>query len=354
MTESLLMKGNEVVAEAAIRAGCRFYAGYPITPQNEIPEYMSWRMPEAGGVFIQAESELAAVNMVYGASAAGVRAMTSSSSPGISLKQEGISFLAGAELPAVIVNIQRGGPGLGNISGSQQDYFQSTRGGGHGDYRVLVYAPFSHQELWTLTMKAFDRADEYRNPVMILADGVLGQMMEPFVPAGYVPPALPSKDWVLDGCRSRSPRVIKSLYLGEGRLETQNLKLQGKYQRMKQEDVMYESFMVDDADVVIVAFGITARVCLSAVKCLRKGGRRVGLFRPVTLFPFPERQINDLARMGKRFLVAELNLGQMVDDVRLAVDGLSEVRFYGRSGGEMITVEELTEKVNRFQKVYST
>lgn len=354
MTESLLMKGNEVVAEAAIMAGCRFYAGYPITPQNEIPEYMSWRMPEVGGIFIQAESELAAVNMVYGASAAGVRAMTSSSSPGISLKQEGISYLAGAELPAVIVNIQRGGPGLGNISGSQQDYFQSTRGGGHGDYRVLVYAPFSHQELWTLTMKAFDRADEYRNPVMLLSDGVLGQMMEPFVPVEYVPPALPSKDWVLDGCRSRPPRVIKSLYLGEGELERQNLKLQGKYQRMKQEDVMYESFMVDDADVVIVAFGIAARVCLSAVRSLRKDGRRVGLFRPVTLFPFPEGQINDLARLGKRFLVAELNLGQMVDDVRLAVDGLSEVRFYGRGGGEMITVEELTEEINRFQKVYSS
>ncbi|NOY39864.1 MAG: 3-methyl-2-oxobutanoate dehydrogenase subunit VorB [Nitrospirae bacterium] len=354
MAESLLMKGNEVVAEAAIMAGCRFYAGYPITPQNEIPEYMSWRMPEAGGVFIQAESELAAINMVYGASAAGERAMTSSSSPGMSLKQEGISYLAGAELPAVIVNIQRGGPGLGNISGSQQDYFQATRGGGHGDYRVLVYAPFSHQELWSLTMKAFDTADKYRNPVILLADGVLGQMMEPFVPAEYVPPALPSKDWVLDGCRSRPPRVIKSLYLGEGRLERQNLKLQEKYQRMKQKDVMYESCMVDDADVVIVAFGITARVCLSAVRSLRKEGRRVGLFRPVTLFPFPEKQINDLARMGKRFLVAELNLGQMVEDVRLAVDGLSEVRFHGKGGGEMITVEELTEKISQFQKVYSS
>ncbi|NOZ24745.1 MAG: 3-methyl-2-oxobutanoate dehydrogenase subunit VorB [Nitrospirae bacterium] len=354
MTDALLMKGNEVIAEAAVMAGCRFYAGYPITPQNEIPEYMSWRMPEVGGVFIQAESELAAVNMVYGASAAGVRAMTSSSSPGISLKQEGISYLAGAELPAVIVNIQRGGPGLGNISGSQQDYFQATRGGGHGDYRLLVYAPFSHQELWTLTMKAFDRADEYRNPVMLLADGVLGQMMEPFVPTEYVPPALPAKDWVLDGCRGRPPRVIKSLYLGDGKLEMQNMKLQGKYQRMKQEDVMYEAYMVDDAEVVLVAFGIAARVCLSAVKSLRKGGRRVGLFRPVTLFPFPEEQINDLARMGKRFLVAELNLGQMVDDVRLAADGLSEVRFYGRSGGSMITVEELTEEVVRFQKVFSS
>ncbi len=353
MTDALLMKGNEVIAEAAVMAGCRFYAGYPITPQNEIPEYMSWRMPEVGGVFIQAESELAAVNMVYGASAAGVRAMTSSSSPGISLKQEGISYLAGAELPAVIVNIQRGGPGLGNISGSQQDYFQATRGGGHGDYRLLVYAPFSHQELWNLTMRAFDRADEYRNPVMLLADGVLGQMMEPFVPTEYVPPALPAKDWVLDGCRGRPPRVIKSLYLGDGKLEMQNLKLQGKYQRMRQEDVMFESYMVDDADVVFVAFGITARVCLSAVRALRREGRSVGLFRPITLFPFPDRQLNELARAGKRFLVAELNLGQMVEDVRLAVGGLAEVRFYGRSGGSMITVEELVKEVDRLQKAFS-
>ncbi len=341
------MKGNEVIAEAAVSADCRFYAGYPITPQNEIPEYMSWRMPEAGGVFIQAESELAAINMVYGASAAGVRAMTSSSSPGISLKQEGISYLAGAELPAVIVNIQRGGPGLGNISASQQDYFQATRGGGHGDYRTLVYAPFCHQELWDLTMKAFDRADKYRNPVMILADGVLGQMMEPFNKTGYTPPALPPKDWILDGCSSRPPRVIKSLYLGNNELERHNLKLREKYLRMKSEDVMSDSYMVDDADIVVVAFGTAARVCLSSVRLLRKEGNRVGLFRPVTLFPFPDEELKDLACTGKRFLVVEMNLGQMVEDVRLAVKGEAEVSFYGRSGGVMITPEEVAERVSR-------
>lgn len=351
MPGQLLMKGNEVMAEAAVRAGCRFYSGYPITPQNEIPEYLSWRLPEVGGVFIQAESELAAINMVYGASAAGVRAMTSSSSPGISLKQEGISFLAGAELPAVVANVQRGGPGLGNISGSQQDYFQSTKGGGHGDYRLLAYAPFNHQELWDLTMTAFDKADEYRNPVMILTDGVLGQMMEPFVPTEYVPPGLPPKDWVLDGCRGRPPRVIKTLYLGEGELERQNLKLQKKYQRMKEAEVLYETYMVDDADLVIVAFGIAARVSLSAVRLLRRRGRRAGLFRPVTLFPFPEREIGDLAEAGRRFLVVELNLGQMVEDVLLAVNGASEVRLYGRCGGSMMTPEEVVDAAERMESL---
>ncbi len=342
------MKGNEVVAEAAIRAGCRFYAGYPITPQNEIPEYMSWRMPEVEGVFIQAESELAAINMVYGASAAGARAMTSSSSPGISLKQEGISYLAGAELPSVIVNVQRGGPGLGNISGSQQDYFQAVKGGGHGDYRLLVYAPYNHQELWDLTMKAFDKADEYRNPVMILADGVLGQMMEPFFPKEYTPPTIPSpKDWVLDGCKGREPRVVKSLYLGDGELERHNLNLFKKYERMKEVEVMYETYMVEDADSVLVAFGIAARVCLSAVKLLRSEGLNVGLFRPLTLFPFPDKEINSLARHVKSIHVVELNMGQMVEDVRLAVNGITEVHFYGRAGGSMITPEEIAERIKR-------
>ena len=260
------MKGNEVIAEAAIQAGCRFYAGYPITPQNEIPEYMSWRMPEAGGVFIQAESELAAINMVYGASAAGVRAMTSSSSPGISLKQETISYLAGAELPAVIVNIQRGGPGLGNISGSQADYFQAVKGGGHGDYKLLVYAPYNLQEMWDLTMLAFDKADEYRNPVMILGDGVIGQMMEPFYPTSYVRPELPEKDWVLDGCKGREPRVIKSLYMGEGELEMRNNLLQKKYKMMKDKEMRFESYYTEDSEILIVAFGIAARIALSSVR----------------------------------------------------------------------------------------
>jgi 2-oxoglutarate/2-oxoacid ferredoxin oxidoreductase subunit alpha len=339
------MKGNEAIAEAAVQACCRFYAGYPITPQNEIPEYMSRRMPEVGGVFIQAESELAAINMVYGASAAGMRAMTSSSSPGISLKQETISYLAGAELPAVIVNIQRGGPGLGNISASQSDYFQAVKGGGHGDYRMLVYAPCSLQEIWDLTMLAFDRADEYRNPVMLLGDGIIGQMVEPFHPNPYQKPKLPEKKWILDGCGNREPRVIKSLYMGDGELEMRNNLLQKKYKLMKNREVRSESYFVDDAEVVIVAFGIVARIALSSVIKLRREGFRVGLFRPVTLFPFPENELFMLAEENRRFIVMEMNAGQMVEDVRLSINGRSEVLFYGRPGGAILTPEEVRENV---------
>lgn len=352
MSGKVLMKGNEAIAEAAIQAGCRFYAGYPITPQNEIPEYMSKRLPEVGGVFIQAESELAAINMVFGASAAGVRAMTSSSSPGISLKQEGISYLCGAELPAVVVNVQRGGPGLGNISASQQDYFQAVKGGGHGDYRLLVYAPYSVQELWDLTMQAFDRADLYRNPAMILADGVVGQMMEPIVPKEYKPSVeLPPKDWVLDGCEGREPRVVKSLFMGEGELEQRNYKLKEKYDRMRKQEVLWEEYETDDAEVLLVAFGIAARICLSAQRQLRKEGIPVGLFRPITLFPFPETQLRGVSR-GKRVLVVEMNLGQMVEDVKLSVDEPQEVEFYGRPGGAIISPEEVVQQVkNCLQRV---
>lgn len=343
--KKVLMKGNEVIAEAAIQAECRFYAGYPITPQNEIPEYMSWRMPEVGGTFIQAESELAAINMVFGASACGARAMTSSSSPGISLKQEGISFLAGAELPAVIVNMQRGGPGLGNISASQADYFQAVKGGGHGDYRLLVYAPYNLQELWDLTMLAFDKADEYRNPVMILGDGILGQMMEPFVPTPYLKPELPEKTWALTGCENRKPNVIKSLFMGEGELEQRNYILQAKYQKMKGNEVRFQEYNTEDAELIIVAFGIAARIAMAAVKRLRNEGHRIGLFRPITLFPFPEKQISELSGANKIFVAVELNAGQMIEDVRLAVNGKSEVLFYGRPGGGIITPEELYEKL---------
>ena len=339
------MRGNEVIAEAAIQAGWRFYAGYPITPQNEIPEYMSWRMPEVDGVFIQAESELAAINMVYGASAAGVRAMTSSSSPGISLKQETISYLAGAELPALIVNIQRGGPGLGNISGSQADYFQAVKGGGHGDYKLLVYAPYNLQEMWDLTVLAFDKADEYRNPVMILGDGVIGQMMEPFYPKPYMRPELPEKDWVLDGCKGREPRVIKSLYMGEGELEMRNNILQKKYRMMKDKEVSFESYYTEDSEIIIVAFGIAARIALSSVRKLRREGFKVGLFRPITLFPFPEKELFMLSRESRRFITIEMNAGQMVEDVRLSVNGISEVLFYGKPGGTIITPEEVQEKI---------
>ena len=346
--KKVLMKGNEVLAEAAVRAGCRFYAGYPITPQNEIPEYMSWRMPEAGGVFIQSESELAAISMVFGASATGARAMTTSSSPGISLKQEGISFLAGAELPAVIANIQRGGPGLGNISGSQADYFQAVKGGGHGDYKLLVYAPWNIQEMWDLTMKAFDKADEYRNPAMILSDGLLGQMMEPFVRTPYKRPKLPPKGWALTGCKGRKANVIKSLYMGEGELEKKNLELKKKYDRMKKKEVIYDSLYVDDAVLIVTAFGIAARIASSAVRALRKEGYKVGLFRPVTLFPFPEKEISKLCNGKKRFLVVEMNMGQMVEDVRLSVNGRAEVDFYGRPGGGMMIQEELYSVIKKY------
>lgn len=346
MSKKLFMKGNEVIAEAAIQAECRFYAGYPITPQNEIPEYMSWRMPDTGGVFIQAESELSAINMVYGASTAGARAMTSSSSPGISLKQESISYLAGAELPAVIVNMQRGGPGLGNISGSQADYFQAVKGGGHGDYKLLVYAPYNLQELWDLTMLSFDKADEYRNPVMILGDGIIGQMMEPFFPTPYVKPDLPGKTWALTGCSGRNPNVIKSLYMGEGELEFRNSILQEKYKKMKEKEVRFEAIGVEDAELIVVAFGVAARIALSAVKRLRREGSKIGFFRPITLFPFPEKQIASLANADRRFITIELNAGQMVEDVRLAVNGRSEVLFYGRTGGAIMTPEEIYEELN--------
>jgi 2-oxoglutarate ferredoxin oxidoreductase subunit alpha len=344
------MTGNEALAEAAVRAGCSFYAGYPITPQNEIPEYLSRKLPAAGGTFIQAESEVAAINMVYGASACGARAMTSSSSPGISLKQEGISFLAGAELPAVIVNMQRGGPGLGNISASQADYFQAVKGGGHGDYRMLVYAPFSVQELWDLTMLAFDKADEYRTPVMVLGDGILAQMMEPVEQTPYMRPSLPEKTWALGGCGNRQPNVIKSLYMAEGELEQRNNALQKKYSTMKMRDVRYQTYAVEDAGLIVVSFGIAARIATAAVRMLREDGMKIGHFRPITLFPFPEQQLRELAGPHRRFMTVELNAGQMVEDVRLAVNGRSEVLFYGRPGGAIITPEELYEQMKRAVK----
>ncbi|MEJ2697695.1 MAG: 3-methyl-2-oxobutanoate dehydrogenase subunit VorB, partial [Candidatus Sulfobium sp.] len=348
--QMLLMKGNEALAEAALRAGCRFYAGYPITPQNEVPEYMAKHMPEAGGIFIQGESELASINMVFGAAAAGERAMTSSSSPGISLMQEAISFLAGAELPAVIVNIQRGGPGLGNITGSQADYFQAVKGGGHGDYRCIVYAPFSLQEMWDLTMRAFDKADEYRMPAIILGDGVVGQMMEPFSPTEYVRPELPEKDWILDGCKGRNPRVIRSLCMGQGELEQRNRKLLKKYDQLRKKEVMSDAYDIRDSELVVVAFGTAARIALSAVQELRREGAKIGLFRPVTLYPFPERQLARMAVQGRTFLVVEMNAGQMVEDVRLAINGKSDVLFYVRPGGVVFNPEELYKKI---KAVYS-
>ncbi len=331
--ERKLVKGNEAVGMGALDAGCRFYFGYPITPQNEIPEYLSRHLPKVGGTFIQAESEIASINMLLGAAAAGARAMTSSSSPGISLKQEGISYLAGSELPAVIVNMSRSSPGLGGISASQGDYWQAVKGGGHGDYHLIVLAPHSVQELYELTFRAFDFADRYRNPAMILGDAVLGQMKEPL--RRQPPPRLdlPPKDWALTGCKGRSPNVIKSLYLGEGELEAHIWKLVKKYERMKNEIVLCEEVETEDAEWILVAFGTAARICKSVVRQARLEGLRVGLVRPITLFPFPEKNLRRISRTTTRFLVVELNAGQMVEDVRLSVEKDAEVFFYGRPCG---------------------
>ncbi len=344
----LLITGNEALAEAAVRAGCRRYFGYPITPQNEIPEYLSRRLPEVGGTFVQAESEIAAINMVYGAVAVGERAMTSSSSPGISLMQEALSFMAASELPAVIVNMQRGGPGLGNISPSQADYFQAVKGGGHGDYKLLVYAPSTIQEIVDLTVRAFEKADEYRNPVMILGDGVLGQMMEP-VELPDIKPKQVDKPWALTGAAGRPGKVIRSLYMlpgEEGGLERQNYKLKAKYERMAEHEVMYETVLTDDAEIVVVAFGTSARIAKTAVNLARNEGIKAGLIRPITLFPFPEKIIASIAERVERFLVVEMNMGQMVEDVRLAVNGKAPVSFYGRPGGAMLAVEDILSAVH--------
>ena len=351
------MAGNEAMAEAAIQSGCRFYAGYPITPQNEIPAYMARRMPQVGGIFIQAESELAAINMVFGASAAGARAMTSSSSPGISLKQEGISYLAGAELPCVIVNIMRGGPGLGNIMPSQSDYFQATRGGGHGDYRCFVFAPASVQEAYDLVRLAFELSDQYRTPAIILGDGTLGQMMEPLAatPApcrlwrqgrGGVPPSA-AKPWALTGCKGRKPNIVKSFRLAEGDLEQFNLTLQKKYRAIRVKEQRAETFRVDDAKIVVVAYGTMARVAKSAVRRLRQAGKKVGLVRPVTLWPFPEKTFRRIAerRPRTKLFVTEMSYGQMYEDVRLAVDGKLSVEFFGRSGGGMPAEDQIMRKI---------
>ncbi len=344
-TAPVLLCGNEAIGEAAVQAGCRAYFGYPITPQNELTAYMARRMEEEGRIFIQSESELAAINMVFGAAVTGARAMTSSSSPGISLKQEGISYLAGCELPAVIVNMSRGGPGLGNIGPAQADYFQSTRGGGHGDYRTPVLAGSSVQELADLTFLAFDIADRYRTPTLILGDGILGQMMEPVTIVHPEPSTLPEKYWVLTGARGRAPRTVKSLFLGPGELEAHNRKLQGVYQSIAARETRFESYRTEDAALILVAYGITARICREVVSRLREEGLPVGLFRPITLWPFPEEAIRELSRKAKKFLSVEMNFGQMVEDVRLAVEGNCPVDFFGHGGGEILTGKEIMKAV---------
>ncbi len=347
MADKVLMRGTHVIAESAIRSGCRFYAGYPITPQNELPEYMAEAMMAIdNATFIQAESEIAAINMVLGASMAGARAMTSSSSPGISLKQEGISFLAAQELPAVIVNCMRGGPGLGNIAPSQGDYFQATRGGGHGDYRSIVLAPATGQELADFTARAFDLADRYRSPVVLLIDGMMGQMMEPVVPPEFVNEAdMPYRNWILDGARDRPSRIIKSLILDPAKEEEHNWKLYRKYENITKELQITEAYQVDDARLVVMAYGTAARIAKGAIKRVREIGLKVGLLRPLTLWPFPARAVEDASRFVKEFLVFEMNTGQMVEDVRLALKHRSEVHFYGRPGGVVSTPDEIAKVI---------
>jgi len=350
VSNRVLMKGNEAFAEAAVQAGCKYFFGYPITPQNEIPEYMSKRLPEVGGVYLQAESEVAGINMIFGAAGTGFRTLISSSSPGISLMSEGISYIAAAELPCVIINVMRGGPGLGGILPAQSDYFQATKGGGHGDYRLLTLAPGTLQEDTEFIMMAFDLAEYYRNPVMILADGFMGQMMEVIefkkVKLNYDIPD--PKEWAIGYMAERGKRaLIKSLSLDPEMLEKHNQKLQEKYRRMEEKEVRYESVGVEDADVVIAAYGTTARIAKSSIKKLRDQGMKVGLIRPQSLYPFPYKPFNDLPDGVKHVLVVEMSCGQMIEDVKLGVQGKVPVSFYGRCGGMAPSVEEIEEAAKK-------
>ena len=345
MSDKVLMKGNEAIAEAAIQAGCMHYFGYPITPQTEIAAYMAKRMPKIGGVFLQAESEIAAINMVYGVAGAGLRVMTSSSSPGISLKSEGISYIAGADLPAFIVNVQRGGPGLGGIQPSQSDYFQTTKGGGHGDYRVIALAPASVQEMADLTFKGFDLADTYRMPVMILADGTMGQMMEPVSLGNYTPVKV-NKDWAVTGTKmQRKHNIVNSLYLDPETLEKTNFERYERYKVIEENEVMYEEFMMEDAEIVIAAFGIAARVSKNAIIAARNEGIKVGMIRPITLWPFPKKVFADSVKKAKAYISVELSMGQMIEDVELATRCARPVYLCNRTGGMIPSPEQVLEKI---------
>ncbi len=343
----VLVKGNEALAEAAIRAGCRLFFGYPITPQTEVSAYMAKRMPKVGGLFLQAESEVAAINMVYGAGGAGARVMTSSSSPGISLKSEGISYIAGADVPCVICNIVRGGPGLGGIQPAQSDYFQAVKGGGHGDYHMIVLAPSSIQEMVDLTSDAFNLADEYRMPVMIMGDGMLGQMMEPVeFPEEGENAVVAEKGWATTGTRmKRKHNVINSLYINAKELEDTVLARQKKYDAIVENETRCEVVDADDADIILVAYGTTARIAKTAMAKAREMGYKVGLIRPITLWPFPAEAFQKVADGKKKFLAVEMSMGQMVEDVRLSVNGRGEVDFFGRTGGIIPTPNEIVEKI---------
>jgi len=340
----ILLHGTEAICEGALRNGCRAFFGYPITPQNEVPEYMSVELPKIGGAFVQAESEVSAINMVYGSAGAGIRSMTSSSSPGISLKQEGISYIAGAEIPCVIVNVVRAGPGLGGIQPSQGDYFQAVKGGGHGDYKLIVYAPSSVQEACDYTYKAFDVSDKYRVPVMILADGMIGQMME----AVELPPmrdlkTIAKKEWATDGRSGKDRRIINSLRINPDDLENHLNKMYKKYAEIEKQETLFEEYLTEDAEIVITAYGTVGRICKSVVDTLREEGIKAGFIRPITVYPFPTEVFQRVASYScvKKFLTVELSMGQMIEDVRLAVNGKKPVLFYGRSGGNITSEEEI-------------
>jgi 2-oxoglutarate/2-oxoacid ferredoxin oxidoreductase subunit alpha len=349
MAEKVLMKGNEAIGEAAIHAGCQCFFGYPITPQTEVAAYMARKMPKIDRVFLQAESEVAAINMVYGAAGSGVRVMTSSSSPGISLKAEGISYIAGAELPCVIINIVRGGPGLGGIQPAQSDYFQATKGGAHGDFRLVVYAPASVQEMADLVQEGFDVADQYRTPVMVMGDGMLGQMMEPVEFKERQGRELPTKEtWATTGLRGRDKHhIINSLFLKPEELEDHNIKLQAKYAEIEKNEVKYELYNCEgEVDIVVVAYGTLSRICKNAIKMLEKEGIKVGLIRPITLWPFPHKAFEEVIDKTKHgFVSVELSMGQMVEDVMLAAKGRKPVHFFGRSGGMVPVPAEIAKNI---------
>jgi len=349
MAEKKLMYGNHAIVEGVLAAGCRFFAGYPITPQNEIPELMSIRMNEIGGVFVQTGSEVAAINMLFGAAAAGKRAMTSSSSPGISLMQEGISYIAGADIPVLVVNVVRGGPGLGNIAPAQSDYYQATRGGGHGDYFTITLAPNSAQDLYEFPRLAFELAEKYRNPALILADGLLGQMMEPVELSDELvdPNSLAENEWVLSGCKGRERRIVRSYDLRPGKLEEWNLRRIEKYEKIKKNEQRFEATDCDDADLVIVAYGTCSRVSDAAVKMARDKGFKVGLLRPITLWPFPWDVFADMSKRIENFLVVEMSCGQMIDDVKLATECRSKIHFHGRPGGGVPTPPEVYKEIEK-------
>lgn len=351
MAEKVLMKGNEAIAEAAIRAGCRHYFGYPITPQTEIAAYMAKRMPKIGGIFLQAESEIAAINMVYGVAGAGFRVMTSSSSPGVSLKQEGISYIAGSDLPALIVNVQRGGPGLGGIQPSQSDYFQATKGGGHGDYHLIVLAPASVQEMADLTVKAFDLSDKYRIPAMLLADGTMGQMMEPVSLEGITEHKV-EKPWAVTGTQmKRKHNIINSLYLKPEELEKINFARYERYAEVEKNEPMWEEYMMEDAEYCVVAYGIAARVSKNAVTAARANGVKVGLIRPITLWPFPTEALAAAAKKVKAFVSVELSMGQMIEDIRLATGCSRPVTLCNRAGGMIPDPEQVLEAIAKSAEV---